>query len=319
MFDRYNIRNLVRVVRNLELVMGEKRRIRRDFIRHSIKAASYYYSYCGPTHRVHVMDQDWDNLLIMDAARYDISLKKFNRSFDVEAKFSKGSWSGEFIDKNFTGKYHDTIYITANPHLDRVESGTFYLAINLLKKEWDSKYRTVRPEDAAEVARTVKDDHPNKRIIVHFMQPHFPFINKNSERIQQQGIEDHLPNQDQKSEPNPWFDLLWGDENNPKEVIKAYISNYDTIVPIVQELGKDMHGKSIITSDHGNLLGERLFPIPIKGYGHPIGLHKPELLKVPWIKIDSDSRPNIYSELPVKNNKNALTVNEEQLRALGYT
>ena len=151
------------------------------------------------------------------------------------------------------------------------------------------------------------------------MQPHFPFINKNSERIQQQGIEDHLPNQDQKSEPNPWFDLLWGDENNPKEVIKAYISNYDTIVPIVQELGKDMHGKSIITSDHGNLFGERLFPIPIKGYGHPIGLHKPELLKVPWIKLESDNRPNIYPEPPVKNNEDALTVNEEQLRALGYT
>jgi len=42
-----------------------------------------------------------------------------------------------------------------------------------------------------------------------------------------------------------------------------------------------MLGKSVITSDHMNLLGERLFPVPTKGYVHPIGLHKPELLKVP--------------------------------------
>jgi hypothetical protein len=51
-----------------------------------------------------------------------------------------------------------------------------------------------------------------------------------------------------------------------------------------------------VTADHGNVYGERVSPIPIKEWGHPIGIHDEKLVKVPWLVIDGERREISSSE-----------------------
>lgn len=44
-------------------------------------------------------------------------------------------------------------------------------------------------------------------------------------------------------------------------------------------------GTTVVTSDHGNHLGEFATPFPIRLYGHPEGIRTPELIRVPWLVV----------------------------------
>jgi hypothetical protein len=61
----------------------------------------------------------------------------------------------------------------------------------------------------------------------------------------------------------------------------AYKENLRHVLKNVEDLLEIINGKTVITSDHGNLIGDRLSPIPVRGYGHPSGLRAPELVKDP--------------------------------------
>jgi len=78
----------------------------------------------------------------------------------------------------------------------------------------------------------------------------------------------------------------------------------DTIEPLLNH-----DGRTVVTSDHGNNLGERMPLLPMRLYGHPTGIHHPALREVPWAVIDGES---------VGDGDRQMTVDEEQLRSLGY-
>jgi hypothetical protein len=78
-----------------------------------------------------------------------------------------------------------------------------------------------------------------------------------------------------------------------------------------------LDGKTVITADHGNLVGERLSPVPVKGYGHPGYLRKDELVLVPWMELEYDSRREIVAESPAEDTAQP-EVDKEKLEALGY-
>lgn len=70
------------------------------------------------------------------------------------------------------------MYVSANgyvPELGLDQDGTFHAVINVLN-QWDDDLETVRPEAVTNAARKAHRDYPDKRIIVHYMQPHIPFI-----------------------------------------------------------------------------------------------------------------------------------------------
>jgi len=54
--------------------------------------------------------------------------------------------------------------------------------------EWDEEYKTILPGDIAAAAHDAYETCPNKRLIVHFMQPHVPFIGDLGREIEQHGI-----------------------------------------------------------------------------------------------------------------------------------
>ena len=88
-------------------------------------------------------------------------------------------------------------------------------------------------------------------------------------------------------------------------------------MPFAKGLVNSLDGKSVITADHANLIGERGFPIPVRMYGHPRNFSHPSLIKVPWIEFDNERR-NIAEEDPVARNEMDDRMVQDRLEALGY-
>lgn len=264
-----------------------------------------------------VMEEDWDNLIILDGCRYDMFADRNRIDGELQSKTSLGSASWEFIEQNFVGKeFHDTVYITCNPYVTRIENGTFHAVVDLLD-EWDSELQTVHPEVVVDVAKQVYAEYPDKRLIIHFMQPHYPFIGQNGKDIDHKGYSkgenNDLPGK------NVWGQLrINSDELSVDEVWEAYRENLDIVLSHVEELLKELTGRSVITADHGNLIGERLRPIPVRCYGHPPEIRTPELVTVPWHVIDVGSRRKITADPPITHEKPSDETVTERLRALGY-
>jgi hypothetical protein len=263
---------------------------------------------------IDIHNQDWDNLIILDACRSDIFWEQFDKSGEGDSKVSRGSATSEFIRANFTDRdLRDTVYITGNGWYLRLEDE--------LNTEMYSLYDIGDNSDGKKIERTVDctkeaiERHPNKRLLIHFIPPHHPFVGPLAD--------DLLPSYADQME-RPLFDRIRRGEvdisdNDLKEV---YRENLDRVLPSVDELLEALPGKTVVTSDHGELLGERTSPVPIKYYGHIPGLYVDELVKVPWFTQTNGERKEIISEEPIESPIKEFSTEQqtidERLRNLGY-
>lgn len=270
-----------------------------------------------------IMEEDWDQLVLLDACRYDMFKDCVDLDGTLESRISRGSTSEEFLDQNFrNGSFHDTVYINTNPYLPRLDldDGTFHAVIDLLD-EWDSELQTVHPETVVKAAKEASKEYPNKRIIIHFMQPHVPFIGDKGKRIPAEGWTLGQESTDSSSQ-TVWQQLRnqSGQEGLSEDtVISAYHENLEIVLKHLSEMLSSFCGKTVISADHGNLIGERLRPIPTKKmYGHYYGVYTTELVKVPWFVINSGERREIESEPPVRRDSVTDDTVNDRLQALGY-
>jgi len=306
--DRYTLNNIQRVLKKPRLALGEIRELAR-------KANCRYYSWTATT-GVKVMEEDWDTLIILDGCRADMFERRCPFDGEFQTRRSRGSATPEWIQENFVGgEYHDTVYLTANAYIpELVPDDTFHDVIWIIDDDWDDELGTARPDDVADRLVEVRKQYPDKRVIAHFVQPHFPFIGKIGRKFDSSKI---TKGKEETVVGTPWAELQYGHNNrNVKEVWEAYCENLDLAFDALADVLDDLEGRTVISSDHGNLAGERMHPIPARGYGHPIGLHVPKLVTVPWFVIERGERPKIVSEPPKRQNYNPTTT--EQLEALGY-
>lgn len=272
---------------------------------------------------VRVLDETWGNLLILDACRYDVFAEHhpFQKG-RLEKRRSLGSDSWGFIQRNFAGeKYHDTVYISANPFTRTIPDGTFHAVHNLLKKYWDGDAGTVRPEAVVDMTRSLANRYDDKRLIVHFMQPHFPPIGPTAEQIDSAGIVELDEDQNPLWSPEErgiWTLLRF---NDPAVTVDAawesYLENFSIVCDHVKILLEELSGRSVITADHGNLFGEWTGPIPARAYGHPRDLFVDELVEVPWYIVEGERRQT-SSDPPVAVDKVDETIMKDRLASLGY-
>jgi hypothetical protein len=131
------------------------------------------------------LSADWDNLVILDACRYD----EFKRALyeenalanidgTLEKRTSRGSMSEEFIRGNFAEKkLHDIVYVSGNPWYAKLtdEIGCEVHKFHLVERGIVHG-ETCAPETLTEVALQMADKYPNKRLIVHYIQPPQPYI-----------------------------------------------------------------------------------------------------------------------------------------------
>jgi hypothetical protein len=240
------------------------------------------------------MDQDWDNLVILDACRYDLFEIVNTLSGELQCVISRGSNTTEFLTKNFGNRaFPDTVYVTANPNVqyNSIDS-RFHLTERLWQKYWDEELRTVPPEAVVDAARTSHENYPNKRLIVHFIQPHYPFIGDIGRNIQHGtfvGVNEEGNQLSERDHPAVWRRLERG-SIDADLVWEAYRENLELTLPHIDKLLADLNGKTIVTSDHGNAFGE--FGL----YGHPGGKYVNSLVKVPWLVVEGDKRKTISAD-----------------------
>jgi|AntDeeMinimDraft_6_1070357.scaffolds.fasta_scaffold01336_5 hypothetical protein len=279
---------------------------------YSIKSGSQYNK-----EGAKIIEADWDTLIILDACRYDMFEKQCTLEGTLEKKVSRGSHTSQFLQGNFANEtLHDTVYTTATPQMEkRSESiNTEFHSINNVwdTDRWDNNIGTVPPSSMNIAALEAIEQFPNKRHIIHYIQPHFPFVGSQFAELGQ-GV---VNNSDDTVDM--WGEIFDGVATvNKNKLWDAYRHNLDLALESVEELLKENLGKVIVTSDHGNMIGERSKPIPIKEWGHPPGIYTKELVTVPWLEIESEDRRKIVSEEPVDTIDTQNNV-EERLANLGY-
>ncbi|MCO8246707.1 MULTISPECIES: hypothetical protein [unclassified Haladaptatus] len=260
---------------------------------------------------IDVFAEDWDNLIILDACRYD-SFKPHANDLDgvLESRISRGSMTREWVRANFSDRdLHDVVYVTANGNYAHIRD-EINSELHAHKGVWQSEFREgdentiARPETLTEVALEAANEYPNKRLLIHYVQPHYPFIGPFGR--------DHFNATDELNEIPKKYGLQNG------LVQRAYEENLEIVVEDVKTLLPELEGKTVISADHGELLGERVFPTPIRIYGHPDGVYMDELVKIPWFIVHGDNRKEITSEPPTAVEEYDESGIEQQLQDLGY-
>ncbi len=268
-----------------------------------------------------VLKKDWNNLVILDACRYDYFKEVYSNYLTGTLRkiTSPAFETTQWLTKTFgRGTHKDIIYTSANPYVnsrgieaDRFGArGRFYKIIEVWNWGWDEKLKTVHPKTVTKAAKKARALYPRKRLVVHYMQPHYPFITLGPER----GL--ILPNK-RRSETGgivsairrrisiliqrhlgPRVFYLFGElgrfmglaHPHPVKVVaqkygddilrRAYMKNLEIALESVSELVAVLPGKTVITSDHGYLLGEN-------GEYAQESLRSPHLLfEVPWFEVE---------------------------------
>jgi hypothetical protein len=203
-------------------------------------------------------------------------------------------------------------------------AGVFHAVVDVWKTAWDSEVGTVPPGAMADAVEEAAETYPNKRLLAHFVQPHHPFIGQTGRSLTETGMRGREkalnPSADVSSgsSPNVW-ELLERGVVSKRRVWRAYNENLELTVPHLEHLLDTVQGRTVITSDHGNLVGDVLWPFPKRGYGHPVGLLAPPLVEVPWLVVDTGSRRKVEPDRPVEPQVDHESVEvEERLERLGY-
>jgi len=261
---------------------------------------------------IDVFEEDWDTLVVLDACRYDIFEQRHALPGRLDRRESRASDTEEFLRANFGGRaLHDVVYVTGNPQLFRKDIDTSLHAVKNVWREdgWDDRYRTVLPEKMTEWTLEAAREFPYKRLVVHYMQPHYPFIGGTGR--------EHFENGSLAF----WNRVESGEIDASDHVLElAYRENLDIVLPHVEELLAELDGKTVVTADHGQMLGERAGVLPRRYYGHPGGVYHENLVAVPWLVHETGSRRETYPEPPVTSapGPGDERTAERRLRDLGY-
>jgi hypothetical protein len=232
---------------------------------------------------VEILSERWENLIILDACRYDEFREYFSSSGlmgRLEHRVSGGSSTPQFLRFNFKRPYYDDlVYVTANPWVDKLMEGRFHALVSVWKSGWDERNQTVMPETTFSYAVSAKLAHPRKRLIIHFIQPHHPFIGINFPRRKK--VEPTLLSMRDLD----YQQLIANDE----ELREAHKRNLEQAMPYVERLLKVLPGRTVVTSDHGEALGEWIHPlVPLRVYGHIDHIRIKSLVKVPWLIVNGE-------------------------------
>ena len=221
----------------------------------------YFYRFRGhDSDAVEFFEEDWDNLLILDACRYDTFKERAELPGVLEKRITRSSSTPAFLYEYIDGAdLQDTVYVTANPQLYRRGDELdvrLHEVIHVWQDEgWDEEFKTVRPETLADAARRAHEEYPNKRLLVHFIQPHYPFIGPTGQEYFD------------LSTLNFWNRVMGGELDVPTDVLRqAYEENLDIALPVIEELLEDLQGLTVVSSDHG-----QKFSVDRSKYSWPVG------------------------------------------------
>lgn len=255
------------------MIRGVRSQVAKKATHAAFELASWFTS--PPEETVDLMERDWDFLLVLDACRYDIFKELNTVDGELEKVNSAATSTPQWLRRNFEGEHENVIYVSGNPYTSSIAqegyfdaSEHFFHVEDVWDSGWDEDLRTVPPWSINEALLELKEKHPDKRFIAHYMQPHEPFIGDT--KLPEKPLEDFL---DRKG--------MWHHE----DIREAYMDNLELVLEHIEELVEELDGKVVVTADHGELFpGEYPFL-----WNHPKDVFVPELYEVLWLEVGAES------------------------------
>lgn len=263
---------------------------------------------------INIFDYDWDLLVVLDACRADLMNEVADQYDFVESGASRasiGSATEEWMAKTFTSehrsKMRETAYVTGNPHSSEgLRELDFDLLDEVWEYAWDDDQRTTLARAVTDRAIATHRNRNPDRLLVHYMQPHHPFV-PTPELNENVGYYD-------EADWNHVWEMLREGGASYERVWDGYRRNLEYVLDDVRLLLENVDAETaVITADHGNALGE--FGI----YGHPMYVPLPALKRVPW-SVTSAGDSGAYDP-DTKRPTDAQAVERDvndRLRDLGY-
>lgn len=225
---------------------------------------------------VNVLEEEWDVLVVLDACRYDVFEEVNYLEGELSHRTSKASNSFEWLQKNFPGYYEDIVHISSNPYATPSDDGDFRSdehfehMHSLVLDEDIQKHNVVLPEELTDRALSIIEENQDKRVIIHYMQPHIPYIG-----------EVEYPESTVAETA-----YVEGEEF----LREAYESNLIRVLESVDRLIEELSGKIVVTADHGEMMGEYGM------YGHYPEVYFEGLVKVPWLEVQGRGDLEVNSD-----------------------
>ena len=261
-----------------------------------------------------VFEHEWDVCVVLDACRAD-ELARFTGDYEwlgpVERFPSLASctwrWVPRTIDRTPADVLQRTTYVTANPFPDELsEPDTFAAIDRVYSYAWDDEFGTVLPRPVTDRAVHHWREHDPDRLLVHYLQPHVPFLSEDAEPLSRANF-----SHDEESVRDAWDRVTRG-ELDRAVAVDRYRRTLARVLEDVDLLLSSIDAERVVvTADHGECFGEWGL------YGHPQGVDLPCLTRVPWVETTAVDRG---SYVPREYDSERADVSTgEQLRALGYT
>ena len=254
--------------------------------------------------QVDILKEDWKYLALLDGCRYDY-FKELHMEILDRGNLKKAECTSlgtpRWMKETFEGKdCKDIIILTTSINFDyRLPNHTFFKAVNVWKEGWSERLGTTPPQAVNKAFLKEFDKHPTKRFILHYMQPHTPYItiggqptNTIAKHLAQERTESHKYLSDLMSESTAWtIKKLLGRkptlpieayfmENGKKGLKEVYKNEIRLVLTYVKKLIDSHQGKWVLTADHGVRVGE-------KGRFGQCHVDVKEVREVPWMVIDN--------------------------------
>jgi hypothetical protein len=281
-----------------------------------------------------VVGADWDYLIVLDAARYDTFARVYDDYLegDLRKLRSRGSATPEWAAKSFTGD-HELTYLSANPFINSLgiplnelkwgaSAGYEWTAsdhigevVDVWQEQWNDDLGAVTPGTVTEAARDRLAEGYDGRLVVHYLQPHAPYLKEGTGRKMKRikaGFED-VPDEDEepylgrvrslvdrlRTRVEPIlgeselamrlgmlveldaagvFEAL-GDDTGAA-LRRYYEDNLRLALAEVADLVEELDGDVVVTSDHGEAFGEHGV------WEHHVETYIPPLVEVPWLRVE---------------------------------
>jgi hypothetical protein len=284
-----------------------------------------------------IYDHEWDALIVLDACRVDAMREvapEHDFIEDVGRVVSVGSTSKEWISNTFTDRYREeiaeTACVSANSWVDTVltdevdwgfwtatkESflqshevfGRLMARDTVTQADFETfesigglgageSFGVTTAEDVTDYAIDVGRRSDADRLVVHYMQPHAPYI----ANVNDEGNIDEV---DRKP-----FDALRAGADR-KRIWNAYLDNLRYVLSNVERMLENLDAERVvITADHGEMFGE--FGL----YEHIGGIPHPALKTVPWVETSATDTHTYEPEIETRTDDVAV---EDRLADLGY-
>lgn len=263
-----------------------------------------------------IFKEDWDVLVILDACRYDLMTEvadEYDWIRSCESRTSAGGASFDWMNANFNEQYEDnlseTVYVTGNGFSREHVDPTLFKAVDeVWQYSWDNEEGTIQPRPITDRAITQWRKRNPDQLIVHYMQPHRPFIAW--ENRPDTGLK--LVDGEFEKKGNE-FELLQSGEISKEAAWDGYKDTLRLVLDELEVLLENIDEEKIIVSaDHGNAFGEWGV------YAHLSHAPLSAIREVPWCEVETEY---VGDYEPADYNTNVQITDEDvqsRLADLGY-